>query len=80
MLSSGLSMSERTNVSLHDDAYAALAAEKRDDESFTDVVLRLCSETDHTHTTRIDAEQAEEIARMAGRFAGDEVEDRLSRR
>jgi len=73
-------MSDRTNVSLREAAYDALVDEKREGESFSDVVLRLCSETDHTETTRIDAEQAEEIARMAGRFAGDEVEGRLSRR
>lgn len=73
-------MSDRTNISLRDDAYGALVEEKRDGESFSDVVLRLCSDTDHTQTTRIDGEQAEEIARMAGRFAGDEVEGRLSRR
>lgn len=71
-------MSDRTNVSLSRAAYEALAAEKRESESFTDVVLRVLD--DHTETTRIGEEQAEEIARMAGRFAGDEVEDRLARR
>ena len=74
-------MSNRTNISLNERAYDALDDAKRADESFSDVVLRLADEsTNHTQNTRIDAEQAEEIARMAGRFAGDEVEDRLARR
>ena len=74
-------MSDRTNISLNERAYDALDDAKRADESFSDVVLRLTDESmDHTQNTRIDAEQAEEIARMAGRFAGDEVEDRLARR
>ena len=74
-------MSDRTNISLNERAYDALDNAKRADESFSDVVLRLTDESmDHTQNTRIDAEQAEEIARMAGRFAGDEVEDRLARR
>ena len=74
-------MSDRTNISLNERAYDALDNAKRADESFSDVVLRLTDGSmDHTQNTRIDAEQAEEIARMAGRFAGNEVEDRLARR
>jgi len=36
---------KRKTISLSDEAYRRLASMKRDGESFTDVILRLCSNT-----------------------------------
>jgi phosphopantothenoylcysteine synthetase/decarboxylase len=75
----------RKGISLSQKAYDRLQAEKRDDESFNDVVLRLCddSETDKSHDDTSDqtparcaATNVDEIARAVG----DEVENRLARR
>ncbi|MBC7130134.1 antitoxin VapB family protein [Candidatus Bathyarchaeota archaeon] len=37
-------------ISLSDEAYRQLASLKRKGESFTDVILRLCSKTAEKHT------------------------------
>lgn len=68
----------RTNISVRDEVYADLEALKRDDESWSDLLARLAAadQGNHTQTTRIPAEQVEEIARATGR----EVEDRMTRR
>lgn len=83
---------DRKTVSLSVDAHTALGNEKRDDESFTDVVMRLCSETD-SDSADAPSEPAPtlpegvlteahiaDISTQTAQKAADEVEHRLTRR
>jgi hypothetical protein len=81
-------MPDRTNISVQTTVYERLRAHKGDGESWTDFgdrVADLLDEdardtTDHTQTTRIDPAQADEIVRLAGDRAAEQVENRLTRR
>lgn len=57
-----------TTISLKDEAYRMLKAEKREDESFSDVILRL------TDSARTD-EEIEELAGGLGAGFAQAVED-----
>jgi predicted CopG family antitoxin len=70
-------MADRKTISLTEGAYDALEAEKREGESFTDVVRRLTAETGTTQTpNRVAVANVDEIARRAAT----EVENRMTTR
>jgi hypothetical protein len=83
-------MSDRKNIPVDEDIFERLAAQKGEDDTWNDVMARAAdaleadgsgatgAEDGCTQTARIPTEQAEEIARMAGHHAGDEVENRLT--
>jgi len=85
-------MTDRKNIPVDEPLYERLVAQKADDDTWNDVMERAAEalEADESEgtdaaeaciqTARIPTEQAEEIARMAGRHAGDEVENRLTGR
>ena len=83
-------MSDRKNIPVDEELFERLKAQKGPDDTWNDVGARAAEalEADETdgsdadaasiQSARIPTDQAEEIARMAGRYAGDEVEERLS--
>lgn len=85
-------MANRKNLSVSAEAYTALADEKREGESFTDVVLRLCAGEDSEGESDPDGDafdlsgdvltesHLDDIASRTARKTADEVENRLSRR
>jgi hypothetical protein len=81
-------MPDRTTISVQTLVYERLRSHKRAGESWSDFGDRVADlldddardTTDHTQSTRIDPTQAEEIARLAGDRAAEQVENRLTRR
>ena len=79
-------MVDRTTISVSQAAHDALAAEKREDESFTDVVLRLCADSEVDAPTTdvpdgvLTVDHLEDISARTARKTADEVENRLTRR
>ncbi|MFA1612043.1 hypothetical protein [Halobellus rubicundus] len=85
-------MSDRKNIPVDEAIFERLKAQKGEDDTWNDVGARAAdaleadadgdtgAEDGCTQTARIPTEQVEEIARMAGVKAADEVEDRLTGR
>lgn len=82
-------MADRTTISVSQAAYDALATEKREGESFSDVVLRVCGDSETVEAPAPSVElpddvlteaHIEDIAARSARKTADEVENRLTRR
>lgn len=83
-------MSDRKNIPTDSEVFERLAAQKGEDDTWTDVMRRAAealeddesgataAEDGCTQTARIPTEQAEEIARMAGDQAARELQNQLT--